>query len=92
MVLPAYKRRVTIVVDKHSYLDRCQELWNDRKTYQKFKRDPTSIYQEKFKEALWDIKVCVVITDKMHGDLFPATEHPPRFYRFPKVHKATIPL
>ena len=67
-------------------------LLKDEKTYKKLKRDPTLNYQDKFKEALWDLKVRGVIPDKMHSDLFPTTDQPPRFYGVPKVHKATMPL
>ena len=76
MVLPADKGRVTVVMDKQSYLDKCQELLRDEKTYKKLKRDPTSNYQDKFKESLWDLKVHGVISDTMHRDLFPTTDQP----------------
>ena len=70
-------RGVTVVMFTQSYLDKGQELLKDGKTYQKLKRDPTSNYQEKFKEDLWDLKVGGVITYKMHHDLFPTTDQPP---------------
>ena len=92
MVLPADKGRVTVVMDKQSYLDKCQELLKDEKTYKKLKRDPTSNYQDKFKEALWDLKVRGVISDKMYHDLFPNTDQQPFFYGLLKVHKITMPL
>ena len=87
MTLPADKGRGTVVMDKEHYLDKYQERLKDGKTYQKLKRDPISNYQHKFKEALSDLKVHVVITDKMHRDLFLT-----HFYGLPKVHKATMPL
>ena len=34
MVLPVDKGRVTVVMGKQSYRDKCQELLNDGKTYQ----------------------------------------------------------
>ena len=74
MLLPAYKGRVTVVMDKQTYLDKCRELLKDGKTYKKLKQDLTSNYQDRFKEALWDRKVRGVISDKMHCDLFPTTE------------------
>ena len=36
MVLPADKGRVIVVIDKQSYLDKCQELLKYEKTYKKF--------------------------------------------------------
>ena len=51
MVLPADKGRMTVVMDRQSYLDKCQELLKDEKSYKKLKCDPTSNYQDKFKEA-----------------------------------------
>ena len=95
IVLPADKGRVTVVMDKQSYLDKCQGLLKDEKIYKKLKQDLTSNYQDTFMEALWDLKVCGVISDKMHHGLFPTTDHPPpppHFYELPKVHKATMPL
>ena len=92
MVLPVDKGKVTIVMDKQSYLDKYQELLKYGKTYQKLKWDPTSNYQDKFKEALWDLKVRGVITIKMHWYLFPITDQPAHLYGLPKVRKATMPL
>ena len=37
MVFAADKRRVTVVMDKQSYLDKCRELLNDGERYQKLK-------------------------------------------------------
>ena len=92
MVLPAYNGRVTVVMDNHSYQDKCQELLMDEKTYKKLKWDPTSNYQDTFKEAMYDLKVRGDIYDKMDCDLIPTTDQLPSFYALPKVHKATMPL
>ena len=37
IVLPADKGRVTVVMDKQSYVDKCQELLGDGKPYQQLK-------------------------------------------------------
>ena len=86
MVLPVDKGRMAVVLDK------CQELLKDGKTYQKLKWDLTSKYQDKFKEALSDLKVHGVITNKIHHDLFPTTDQPSHFYGLQKVNKAAMPL
>ena len=43
------KGRVTVVMDKQNYLDKCQDLLKDKKTYKNLKRNLTSNYQDKFK-------------------------------------------
>ena len=49
MVLPADKGRVTVVMKKEEYLEKCYNLLKDEKTYLKLKRD-------KFVDALQGLK------------------------------------
>ena len=56
MVLPADKDRVIVVMKKEDYLERCNNLLKDEKTYLKLKRDPISKYRDKFVDALQDLK------------------------------------
>ena len=45
-----------IVVMKEEYLDKCNNLLKDEKTYMKLKRDPNNKYKDKFVDALQDLK------------------------------------
>ena len=49
MILPADKGRVTVVMNKDDYYEKCNELLRDEKTNQKLKSDPTN----KFKKELY---------------------------------------
>ena len=45
LILPADKRRVTVVMDKTDYHDKMDELVNNKQTYEVLKRDPTPALQ-----------------------------------------------
>ena len=52
MVLPADKGLLTMVMKKEDYLEKCNNLLKDDKTYLKLKRDPTRKYRDKCVDAL----------------------------------------
>ena len=86
MVLPADKGRVTVVM-KEKYVEKCNLLLKDEKTYQKMKGDPTRKYKDRFVEVLQDLKDREVIDKFPYKKLYPTVDQPPRFYDLPKVHK-----
>ena len=91
-VLPADKGRVTVIMKKEEYREKCGMLLEDRKTYQKLKSDPTAKYKKQFIAALKVLKERNVIPPALHKRLYPTTDQPPRFYGLPKVHKQNMPL
>jgi hypothetical protein len=92
MVLPADKGRVTVVMNKEDYLSKCKDLLKDEKTYTKLKKDPTVKFKQEIVDALIDLKNRKVISPKLHKDLYPTEDQPPRFYGLPKVHKPSMPV
>ena len=92
MILPADKGRVTVVMDKTEYTNKCNALLSDIKTYKKLKLDPTSKYKKEIVSALKGLKDRKIITTDLHRNLYPTVDQPPRFYGLPKVHKAGTPL
>ena len=92
MVLTANKGRVRVVMKKEEYLEKCNNLLKDEKTYLKLKRDPASKYRDKFVDAIEDLKERGVIDKGLYKKLYPTTDQPLRFYGLPKVHKADMPL
>ena len=88
IVLPADKGRVTVVIKKEDYLEKCTSLLKDERTYLKMKRDPTSKYKETFVEALQDLKERGVIDKGLYKKLYPTMDQPSQFYGLPKVHRA----
>ena len=91
-VLPADKGRVTVIMKKEEYKEKCRLLLEDSKTYQKLPSDPTARYKKQFISALKDLKDRKVIPPALHKRLYPTTDQPPRFYGLPKVHKQNMPL
>ena len=45
MILPADKDRTSVVTDKQGYLDKCNFMLQDTKTYKKLKHYPTAKYK-----------------------------------------------
>ncbi len=56
MILPADKGRVTVVMNKPDYYEKCYILLRDEKTYQKLKSDRTQKFLKQFVSALKDLK------------------------------------
>ena len=76
MVLPADKGRVTVVMKKEEYLERCNNLLKDEKTYLKLKREASSKYRDKFVDALQDLKERGVIDKGLCKKLYQTTDQP----------------
>ena len=69
-VLPADKGRVTVVMKKEEYREKCRLLLEDSKTYLKLKSDPTAKYKKQFILALKDLKDRQVIPPNLHKRLY----------------------
>ena len=66
MILPADKGRVTVVMKKSEYQEKCEHLLNDEKTYKKLKGDPTRKYKAELGNVLRDLKDRKIITPDLH--------------------------
>ena len=92
MILPADEGRTTVVMDKQEYLDKCNSMLQDTKTYKKLKHDPTAKYKREVVALLKELKDREVISNTLHKRLYPTSDQPPRFYGVPKTHKINMPL
>ena len=52
MILPADKGRTTVVMVKQEYLNKCNSMLQDTKTYKKLKHDPTAKYKRELAALL----------------------------------------
>ena len=91
-ILPADKGRVTVVMNKKEYENKCKQLLGDEKTYKRLKGDLTRKFKGEIVSILKDFKERKVITPELHKKLYPTVDQPPRFYGLPKVHKINTAL
>ena len=87
MVLPAEKEKCIVVLNKVNYMAKCQKHLNDKKTYEKLKRDPTKKYKDQLFATLLDLKESKAIDYTTWDNIYPTTESPPKLYGLPKIHK-----
>ena len=92
MILPADKGRVTVVMNKKEYEEKCKQLLGDEKTYKRLKGDPSRKFKGEIVSILNDFKERKVITPELHKKLYPTVDRPPWFYGLPKVHNINTPL
>ena len=69
MILPADKGRVTVVMNKKEYEDKCKQLLGDEKTYKRLKGDPARKFKGEIVSILKDFKERKVITPEPHKKL-----------------------
>jgi len=79
LVLPADKGRCTVVMDKTEYKSKCDTMLQDSNTYKKLKRDPTNKFKKEFSECLKEMKDDKTIDWKLHKQLYPTTDSPPKW-------------
>ena len=92
VILPADKRRVTVVIDKTNYNDKMDSLVNDKQTYEVLKRDPTPALQRKLNNKLLTLKKTDKIDFRRYNRLRCSVPQPPKLYGLPKLHKPNIPI
>ena len=92
MVLPADKRRATVVMDVVEYEQKMNGLLTDSKTYKKLTKDPTPSLEQKMNEMLRQLKKSGSITSSLYDKLRSSARHLPLLYGLPKVHKSEVPL
>ena len=83
MILPAYKGKVTVVMNKDNYYVKCNALLRD----QKLKSDTTNKFKKKFVISLKDLKDRKVINQVLHNyETNNNVDHIPSFSCLPEVH------
>ena len=71
MILPADKGRVTVMMNKEDYYEKCNKLFEVEKTYQKLKCDPTYYFKKEFVPSLKDLNDRKVIKHALYMKLYP---------------------
>ena len=92
VILPADKRRVTVVMDKTVYHYKMDALVNDKQTYKELKRDPTPALHRKLNSTLLTLKKTNAIDTQRYYRLRCSVPQPPKLYGLPKLHKPGFPM
>ena len=79
-------------MDKPEYINKAQELLDDKKTYKEINTDPTNKLKTKLINLLKKIKAEGGIEDKLYKKMEPTGAVAPKFYGIPKIHKRDTPL
>ena len=91
VILPADKRRSTVILYRKDYLEKCMDHINNG-PYQLLKNDTTTKIKTKILKQLKVLKNNEFIENKLYYYL-KATDSPaPRFYVQPKMHKSGVPI
>ena len=81
-----------VVVDKHDYLNKTQELLTDRDTYRTIPGDPTNREKIKCIQTLRNIKAQGGLNEYTNKDCTQPMVFPTKLYALSKVHKQGLPL
>ena len=76
MILPADIGRMTLVMNKDDYYEKCNQLLRDEKTYQK--SDPAYKFKKEYMSRLKDLKDRKVINHALHMKISPTVDQPPK--------------
>ena len=92
VILPADKRRVTVVMDKTDYYDKMDGIVNDKQTYEELKRDTTPALQQRLNGKLLSLKKAGAFDISCYYRLRSSVPQPPKLYGLPKLHKPNVPM
>ena len=81
-----------VVLDRSAYDQKMKEIIDNKNTYRKLSRDPTTRIEKKISGVLRDVYRCGGIPDKLKDQLSPSYSNPPQIYGLPKIHKENTPL
>ena len=79
-------------MDKPDYINKAQNLLEEKKTYKEIPTDPTNKLKTKLISLLKKIKADGGIEDQLYKKMYPTGAVAPKFYGLPKIHKGDIPL
>ena len=83
---PPYKGKCTVVLDTNKYMEKCKNLLDDSKTYNKIKKDPMKKHKDKLSALLLGVKRKESIDYKTWYTVYRTSNAPPVFYRLPEKH------
>ena len=91
VILPAYKGKSTVILNRENYLGKCMEHINNG-PYQLLKKDPTTKIKTKTLKQLKALKDNEFIDSKVYYYLKPTDLPAPRSYGQPKIHQPGVPI
>ena len=92
LIAPADKGRVTVVLDKTDYINKCEEHLSDSTTYTKVGHNPAQSLKIKINNTLKDLKQKQLFTEHGYKTLYSTTAATPLFYGLIKTHKENFPI
>ena len=92
LIAPADKGRVTVVLDKTDYINKCEEHLSDSTTYTKVGHNPAQSLKIKINNTLKDLKQKQLFTEHGYKILYSTTAATPLFYGLIKTHKENFPI
>nr|VZI13350.1 unnamed protein product [Spirometra erinaceieuropaei] len=92
VVLPADKGRSTVVLDKTDYIQKANNLLDDRQAYLRCDDEPMRKLLTQLDKTLAEMQTNKVISKSVRLAVKPTDAAAPRFSGSPKVHKVDVPL
>lgn len=89
LITKADKGNTTVLIDKHEYITKTEQLIEDMKC-RKIRKDPTEEYQKNIKEAVK--RATKIIGPDMTQSLTLMNPSAPSMIALPKIHKENIPM
>nr|VZI38272.1 unnamed protein product [Spirometra erinaceieuropaei] len=92
VVLPGDKGRSTVVLDKTDYIQKANNLLDDRQVYLRCDDEPMRKLLTPLDKTLAEMQTNEVISKSVRLAVKPTGATAPKFYGLPKVHKVDVPL
>nr|VZH92116.1 unnamed protein product [Spirometra erinaceieuropaei] len=91
-VMSADKGGATVIIDKADYVNKVNQIFDDREAYESLAVDPTKNEATAIKKKLNDLARFMLISLDDSRSMAPNDPRIARAYGLPKVHKADGPL
>ena len=92
LVVTADKGVTLVVMDKKEYIQKMNQLLEDKNTYRLLKMDPTNKHKNRLINILRRIKSEGRLEEGSYKKMYPTGASSPKLYGLPKIHKNDIPL
>ena len=92
VILPADKRRATVVMDRNDYSAKMLAMLEDPDTYQLMANDPTTSLENRMNSVLLRLQQEGCVFGKTYYHLRSSASGVPRLYGLSKAHKPDVPL
>ncbi|CAH8658977.1 unnamed protein product [Schistosoma guineensis] len=92
IIIPAEKGRTTVIMDKEEYVNKAEELLEDKSTYKLMDTNPVKKLDNQISKTLNKLVKAGEITKQDQWRMKSSGPVLPRFYGRPKIHRPNIPL